>query len=178
MDAYWGNYKKPTASSIPAPTGYGAASSWERVAHEPATQPAETAAAPAAQPTETAAEPASKTTGAVAEETGADKAAAAKPAAESAAEKAPRQAAGQLVMFEVNSPAIEIFPKCCKCHTTAETARFAIPGKATGSWKCPACNTKCTQLNRKFKKWPPSFAAHTETWKEEFYKGLHGIPLI
>ena len=50
---------------------------------------------------------------------------------------------------------IPLRPTCGKCkELIMDPLKAVVAGKGAGCWKCPECNTKCTQLNRIFGPWP------------------------
>ena len=68
-------------------------------------------------------------------------------------------------------------PVCSRCKVPVEPLRAVITGKAAGAWKCPICNTKCTQLSRIFGCWPPkAFSTTPAEWQEKFYRELADKP--
>jgi hypothetical protein len=72
-------------------------------------------------------------------------------------------------------PEIVLQPVCSKCKTTVDPVRAILTGKGPGCWKCPACNVKCTQLNRIFGKWPPrSFSMLPAGYQDQFYRDCKG----
>ena len=45
-------------------------------------------------------------------------------------------------------------PTCCKCRQQVDPLKMRIIGKKGGTWQCSVCNTRYTQLHRKWGGWP------------------------
>ena len=62
-------------------------------------------------------------------------------------------------------------PLCLKCKQKVDPLKAVLVGKVAGSWKCPTCNSRGTQLNRLFGTWPPeSFKRLDPSVQTKFYQ--------
>ena len=74
--------------------------------------------------------------------------------------------------FVIQAPEIPTpTPHCHRCGMQADPLRHRLSGKSGGCWCCPSCNTKGTQLTRKFGSWPPkSFARMSKDQQQSFFR--------
>jgi len=74
--------------------------------------------------------------------------------------------------FELAAPELGVrVPRCHRCKAQADPLRCRMSGKSAACWCCPKCNTKGTQLTRRFGKWPPeAFAKLPKDYQERFWR--------
>ena len=64
---------------------------------------------------------------------------------------------------------------CSNCGNQVEVSKCRLLSKRAGTWRCPCCCTKITQLWRGFGEWPiPAFASLSEEAQHAFFRDSHG----
>ena len=73
--------------------------------------------------------------------------------------------------FVLKAPDVGLRPTCFRCKQEVDPLRAVLTSKAKGSWKCPKCNVRGTQLHRIFGRWPPAnFATLSQNAQADFWK--------